>query len=129
MMLSNARSSGSSSSQRTCAKPPSIISTVKGRRLREMLGMLGAAARRGLRRAAMIRHRFDRAKPLSCRPKMLVVSCFGASAAAEPVAGSVLDGISVISASSAIYACRPNDISPLCNVRVPLRTDSRSRWG
>ena len=36
---------------------------------------------------------------------------------------------SVISASSATYACRPNDISPLCNVRVPLKTDSRSRWG
>jgi len=28
-----------------------------------------------------------------------------------------------------LYACRPNDISPLCNVRVPLKTDSRSRWG
>ena len=52
------------------------------------------------------------------RPKMLVVSCFGGSATAEPVAGWVLDGISVISASSAIYASRPNDISPLCNVRT-----------
>src|SRR5215468_2254716 len=38
-----------------------------GRRLREMLGMLGAEARRGLRRAAMIRHRSDRAKRLSCK--------------------------------------------------------------
>jgi len=31
--------------------------------------------------------------------------------------------------SFGLYARRPNDISPLCNVRVPLKTDSRSRWG
>jgi hypothetical protein len=39
-----------------------------GRRLREMLGMLGAAARRGLRRATMlIRHRSDRAANVQTR--------------------------------------------------------------
>ena len=27
------------------------------------------------------------------------------------------------------HPCRPNDVSPLCNVRVPLKTDSRSRRG
>ena len=31
--------------------------------------------------------------------------------------------------SFGLYACRPNDISPLCNVRVRLKMDSRSRWG
>jgi hypothetical protein len=31
--------------------------------------------------------------------------------------------------SFGLYACRPNGISPLCNVRVPLKTDSKSRWG
>jgi hypothetical protein len=31
--------------------------------------------------------------------------------------------------SFGLYACRPNDIGPLCNVRVPLKTDSKSRWG
>src|SRR5262245_17519757 len=31
--------------------------------------------------------------------------------------------------SFGLYACRPNDISPLCNVRVRLKTESRSRWG
>src|SRR5262249_28223805 len=36
------------------------------------------------------------------RPKTLVVSCFGGSAAAEPVAGSGWGGIGVIPASSAI---------------------------
>src|SRR6516225_4833726 len=46
------------------------------------------------------------------RPKMLVVSCFGSSAAAEPVAGSASRGISVISASSAIVTSFHTSVLP-----------------